>query len=68
MIRTEGLKFEILTEEINAYDLIFNSIGDTGVGKSCLAIRGTKNSFEECSFSNCWFLILSFYIKINDNI
>ena len=67
MSKTEDLKYEILTEEINDYDLIFKLIvvGDSGVGKSCLTMRGTKNCFEECYSPTVGFEFCTFCIKIN---
>jgi GTPase SAR1 family protein len=39
---------EILPEDYNKYDLSFKIIviGNSGVGKSCLSIKATKNIFE----------------------
>ena len=43
------LKCEVLPENFDQYDLSFKLIviGDSGVGKSCLTMRATKEYFEE---------------------
>ena len=43
---------EILPEDYNKYDLSFKIIviGNSGVGKSCLSIKATKNIFENNYF------------------
>jgi GTPase SAR1 family protein len=57
-------KYEILSDEYQNHDLSFKVIviGNSGVGKSCLAIKATKNIFEHNSktlkknqilFQNC---------------
>ena len=48
--KLEDLTHEVLSEEFSEYDLSFKIIvvGDSGVGKSCLTMQGTKNHFEEC--------------------
>ena len=42
-------KYEILPDDYTQYDLNFKLIviGDSGVGKSCLTNKATKNIFEE---------------------
>ena len=44
MVESEP-KIEILPEDYSNYDLSFKIIviGDSGVGKSCLTMRATKN-------------------------
>ena len=44
-----GFKYEILPDDYTQYDLSFKIIviGDSGVGKSCLTNKATKNIFEE---------------------
>ena len=68
MKKTEDLKYEILTEEFTDYDLSFKIIvvGDSGVGKSCLTMKGTKNHFEECYSPTVGFEFFTFNIKIDD--
>ena len=68
MTTLEDLQYEILTEEFNDYDLSFKIIvvGDSGVGKSCLTMKGTKNYFEECYSPTVGFEFFTFNIRIND--
>ena len=68
MTKLEDLQYEILTEEFNDYDLSFKIIvvGDSGVGKSCLTMKGTKNHFEECYSPTVGFEFFTFNIRIND--
>ena len=64
----DDLQFEILSEEFTEYDLSFKIIvvGDSGVGKSCLTMKGTKNHFEECYSPTLGFEFFTFNIRIND--
>ena len=68
MTKLEDLQYEILTEEFNDYDLSFKIIvvGDSGVGKSCLTMKGTKNYFEEYYSPTVGFEFFTFNIRIND--
>ena len=45
----EDFKIEILPDDYTQYDLSFKIIviGDSGVGKSCLTNKATKNVFED---------------------
>ena len=64
----EELQYEILSEEFNDYDLSFKIIivGDSGVGKSCLTMRGTKNNFEDFYTPTVGFEFVSFNVRIED--
>jgi small GTP-binding protein len=64
----EELQYEILSEEFTEYDLSFKIIvvGDSGVGKSCLTMKGTKNHFEECYSPTVGFEFFTFNIRISD--
>ena len=64
----EDLKVEILSEEFTEYDLSFKIIVvvDSGVGKSCLTMRGTKNHFEDFYSPTVGFEFFTFNIRIND--
>ena len=68
MTKPEDLKYELLTEEFTEYDLSFKIIvvGDSGVGKSCLTMKGTKNHFEDCYSPTVGFEFFTFNIRIND--
>ena len=68
MTNTETLAYEILSEEFSEYDLSFKIIvvGDSGVGKSCLTMKGTKNHFEDCYSPTVGFEFFTFNIRIND--
>jgi GTPase SAR1 family protein len=45
----EDFQIEILPDDYTQYDLSFKIIviGDSGVGKSCLTNKATKNVFED---------------------
>ena len=62
------LQYEILTEGFNEFDLSFKIIvvGDSGVGKSCLTLKGIKNHYEECYSPTIGFEFFNFNIRIND--
>ena len=60
------LKCEVLPENFDQYDLSFKLIviGDSGVGKSCLTMRATKEYFEEFYSPTVGFEFFTFNIKI----
>lgn len=64
------LKVSVLGEENNHFDLSFKIIviGDSGVGKSCLTMKATKNQFEENSTATVGFEFFSFNLKIDPKI
>ena len=64
----EELKYNILSEEFTEYDLSFKIIvvGDSGVGKSCLTMKGTKDHFEEYYSPTVGFEFFTFNIIIKD--
>ena len=68
MTKPEDLKYELLTEEFTEYDLSFKIIvvGDSGVGKSCLTMKGTKNHFEECYSPTVGFEFFILNLRIDD--
>ena len=47
MAKIEDLKYELLSGELNDYDLNFKIIivGDSGVGKTSLVMKGTQDYF-----------------------
>ena len=66
----EKIEYTILSNDIECSDLSFKIIiiGDSGVGKSCLALRATKSIFEETYKVTLGFEYCMFNIKINDKI
>ena len=46
--KNEQADYEILPDDYPKYDLSFKIIiiGNSGVGKSCLSVKATKNVFE----------------------
>ena len=67
MAKKEDLKYEILAED-SEYDFSFKMIivGNSGIGKTCLTLKGTKNQYEECYTPTIGFEFFTFNIKIND--
>ena len=67
---TSTHKIEILPDGYANYDLSFKLIviGDSGVGKSCLTNKATKNTFETAYNTTIGFEFFSFNIKINDKV
>ena len=63
-------KVEIIDQNINDFELSFKIIiiGDSGVGKSCLSTRGTKNIFDSMYAPTIGFEFISYFIKINGQI
>ena len=61
-------KVEILDQNMSDFELSFKIIiiGDSGVGKSCLALRATKNVFETLYSPTIGFEFLTFFIKVDD--
>jgi small GTP-binding protein len=66
----EELQYTLLPDDHNQYDLSFKLIviGDSGVGKSCLTLKATKNLFENNYSATVGFEFFTFNIKINDKI
>ena len=62
------LKCQVLTEESANFDLSFKIIivGDSGVGKSCLSIKASRNYFEDFYSPTVGFEFLTFNVKIED--
>jgi len=63
-------KLEVLPDDYPRYDLSFKIIviGNSGVGKSCLSIKATKNIFENNYLATVGFEFFNFNVKINDKI
>ena len=68
--QTDELPYEILPDDYTQYDLSFKIIviGDSGVGKSCLTMKATKNLFEQNYNTTVGFEFFSFNIKINNKV
>ena len=62
------LKCKILSKDFPSFDLSFKIIiiGDSGVGKSCLSIRASRNYFEDFYSPTVGFEFLTFNINIED--
>jgi len=62
--------FQILPENYAKFDLSFKLIviGDSGVGKSCLTTKATKNIFEDSYSATIGFEFFTFNIKLNGKI
>lgn len=60
--------YEILPEEYSSFDLSFKIIviGDSGVGKSCLTMKASKNYFENYYSPTVGFEFFTFNVKIKD--
>ena len=62
--------YEILPDNFTQYDISFKIIiiGDSGVGKSCLTTKATKNIFEDSYNATIGFEFFSFNIKLEEKI
>ena len=62
--------YKILKEDFPNHDFNFKIIiiGDSGVGKSCLIMKATKNLFENCYSSTVGFEFYTFNVKIKDKV
>ena len=67
---TEDYKWELLPDDYTKYDMNFKIIviGDSGVGKSCLTNKATKNIFEESYNATVGFEFFSFNIRMNNKV
>ena len=63
-------KWELLPDDYTKYDLSFKLIviGDSGVGKSCLTNKATKNIFEESYNATVGFEFFSFNVRMNGKV
>ena len=64
------MKYELLPDDYTQYDVSFKIIiiGDSGVGKSCIINKSTKNIFEENYHATVGFEFFNFNLKINGHI
>ena len=67
---TTDYKYELLPDDFTKYDLNFKLIviGDSGVGKSCLTNKATKNIFEESYNATVGFEFFTFNIRMNGKV
>ena len=61
--------YQFLGEDCKNYDLAFKIIliGNSGVGKTCLTIKGTQNKFLNDYVSTIGFEFFKFNVKLNNN-
>ena len=66
----EEIDYEIMPDDTPIHDLSFKLIvvGDSGVGKSCLTMKATKNIFENDYSPTIGFEFYTFIIKIKEKI
>lgn len=66
----DDIKCEVLTDEAIKYDLTFKMIiiGDSGVGKSSLTLKATRNKFDDFYNATVGFEFYTFNVKIDDKI
>ena len=64
------VKYEILPEDYTQYDLSFKIIviGDSGVGKTRLSNKATKNTFDDSYNTTIGFEFFSFNIKMFEKV
>ena len=64
------LNCQILSDDSPSFDLSFKIIivGDQGVGKSCLAIKASRNYFEDFYSPTVGFEFVSFNVRVQDKI
>ena len=62
------LKCQVLSDDFPSFDLSFKIIivGDSGVGKSCLSIKASRNYFEDFYSPTVGFEFLTFTVKVED--
>ena len=70
LLKNKNYNIEILDEHKKEYDLNFKIIiiGNIGVGKSCLSLKGTKGVFMEEYTSTVGFEFYCFNVKIDGKI
>ena len=66
----DKVKVEIISKELNQFDFNFKIIviGNSGVGKSCLTLKATEDSFLPDYSSTIGFEFRSFYVKVEDTV
>lgn len=70
LVNSSTQDYEILSDDFPAYDLSFKVIivGNSGVGKSCLAVQAIKKVFIANSLSTIGFEFMTFIIRIKKQI
>ena len=65
---SNDLKCQVLSDDFPSFDLSFKIIiiGDSGVGKSCLSIKASRNYFEDFYSPTVGFEFLTFNVKVED--
>ena len=65
-----NLNCEIISNDISFFDINFKVIiiGDSGVGKSCLSIKATKNIFSDKQTVTLGFEFFAVNMKIKEKI
>ena len=68
--QNEQPEYEILPDDYPKYDLSFKIIiiGNSGVGKSCLSVKATKNVFENNYLATVGFEFFNFNIKLGERV
>ena len=66
----KDVKYEILPDDYSEYDLSFKVIviGDSGVGKSCLTNKATKNIFEIDYNATVGFEFFTFNVELTKKL
>ena len=66
----DNYNYEILSEDYTNFDLSFKLIviGDSGVGKSCLTNKATKNIFDDTYNATVGFEFFTFNIRFNGKV
>ena len=64
----QNYKVEVLPQNLDEYDLCFKIIiiGDSGVGKSCLTLKATKDIFDSLYSPTIGFEFMPFFVKIEN--
>lgn len=67
---TSTLECEVLPDDYSQYDYSFKIIviGDSGVGKSCLTLKATKNLFENHYAATVGFEFFTFNSRIDNKV
>ena len=66
----DNMDYEILSDDYPKYDHSFKLIiiGDSGVGKSALSVKATKNIFESSYLPTIGFEFFNFNLRLGEKI